>query len=38
MGDDYLLSEFVVCEESETGERQDLGDVETGDMGFLGCC
>jgi len=32
----YLLSELVVCKDSYTGERQGLGDVETGGMGFLG--
>lgn len=38
MGDVYLLSKFVICEDSEAGKCQDLGDVKTGDMGFLGSC
>lgn len=36
METNYLLKEFLICQDSETGERQDLGDVETGGMGFLG--
>lgn len=34
----HLLDELVICEDSEAGERQGLGDIETGSMGFSGSC
>lgn len=34
---DHLLNKLVICEDSEAGECQSLGDIETGSVGFLRC-